>query len=83
QQYEEQCVSLEPGDRLVVFTDGVTEAEAPGGEMFGEERLLAWVRRLGHLSAEELPARLLAEVTAFVGPSHQQDDITVITAEVV
>jgi sigma-B regulation protein RsbU (phosphoserine phosphatase) len=83
QQYEEQSVVLEPGDRLVVFTDGVTEAEEPGGEMFGEERLLESVRRLAHLPAEELPARLLAEVTAFVGPSHQQDDITVITAEVV
>ena len=83
QRYEEQSVSLEPGDRLVVFTDGITEAEAPGGEMFGEERLLDSLRRLSHLPAEELPQRLLAEVTAFVGRSHQQDDITVITAEVV
>jgi sigma-B regulation protein RsbU (phosphoserine phosphatase) len=83
QQYEEQSVRLEPGDRLFVFTDGVTEAEAPSGDMFGEERLLEWVGRLAAVPAEELPERLLAEVSAFVGSSQQQDDITVIAAEVV
>jgi len=83
QQYEEQRVSLEPGDRLVIFTDGITEAEEPGGEMFGEERLLELLRRLTEVPAEELPERLLAEVTSFVGSSPQQDDITVIAAEVV
>ncbi len=83
QPYLQRSVSLEPGDRIVIYSDGVTEASDPGGEMFGDERLIETVDRFRRLPAEELPGRILEEVTRFVGASPQQDDITVIAAEVV
>jgi serine phosphatase RsbU (regulator of sigma subunit) len=66
----------------MIFSDGVTEAADPAGEMFGEERLIEAVQRHADLPAEELPEQVLGEVTRFVGDSPQQDDITVIAAEV-
>ncbi|RPJ84277.1 MAG: GAF domain-containing protein, partial [Acidobacteria bacterium] len=83
QPYQQRSVSLHPGDRMVIFSDGVTEAADPTGEMFGEERLLDAVRRHAHVPTEDLPQRVLDEVTGFVGGPHQQDDITVIAAQVV
>src|SRR5262245_46249864 len=59
-QYEEDRVVLSAGDRLVLYTDGLTEAEAPDGEMFGEERLYELLRSLPHdLSAREMADRIL------------------------
>ena len=83
QPYLQRSVSLEPGDRIVIFSDGVTEASDPDGEMFGEERLIEAVEGCSSLPAEDLPRRVLDEVTRFVGGSPQQDDITVIAAQVV
>ena len=83
QPYQQRSVSLEPGDRIAIFSDGVTEASDPDGEMFGEERLIEAVDRYRALPAEDLPRRVLDEVTRFVGGSPQQDDITVIAAQVV
>lgn len=82
QQYEEGCAALSPGDRLVVFSDGVTEAADPSGEMFGEERLVAALRTHAGDDIERLPALVLEAVGRFVGASPQQDDITIIAAEV-
>jgi sigma-B regulation protein RsbU (phosphoserine phosphatase) len=83
QPYEQRSVSLQRGDRILIFSDGVTEASDPEGEMFGEERLLEAVDRHARLPAEDLPERVLDDVTRFVGGSPQQDDITVIAAQVV
>lgn len=83
QPYVQRSVWLERGDRIVIYSDGVTEASDPWGEMFGDERLIETVDRFRSLPAEELPGRILDEVTRFVGASPQQDDITVIAAEVV
>ncbi|HSK09785.1 MAG TPA: PP2C family protein-serine/threonine phosphatase [Vicinamibacterales bacterium] len=82
QPYVQRSVSLQPGDRIAIFSDGVTEAADPAGEMFGEERLIEAVLRHGSLPAEELPEQVLSEVMRFVGDSPQQDDITVIAAQV-
>jgi sigma-B regulation protein RsbU (phosphoserine phosphatase) len=81
QAYQAGCAPLAADDRLLVFSDGVTEAADPSGEMFGEERLLDAVAAFDG-DIEKLPAHLLAEVDRFVGASPQQDDITVIAAEV-
>ncbi len=68
---------LAPGDRLVLFTDGVTEAANAAGEMFGEERLRDAVASSAHLGATELQDRLLAEVRAFCGDEFD-DDATIL-----
>jgi sigma-B regulation protein RsbU (phosphoserine phosphatase) len=82
---EWQCTTAElrlaPGDLLVVFSDGITEAFDDGGEEFGEARLLELVRSLRDRPAGELVDRVLAEVRRFSG-SEQEDDQTLVVARV-
>lgn len=77
-KYENSFVQLTPGDRLVLFTDGITEAAKANGDQFGEEGLVRTVKRLANESSSKMNAALLAEVKAFCR-SHLQDDATLIT----
>ncbi len=73
---------LAPGDVLVIYTDGVSEAgerEDGEGEEFGEERLLAVIRKHQQQSAGEVLDGVLAEVQRF-SPDEQADDMTLIVA---
>ena len=74
-------VSFLPGDLLVLYTDGVTEAGNDVGEEFGEERLIEGLLRHRELCAEELIAALVNDLREFA-PHEQQDDITLIVAKV-
>ena len=78
-QFEEGMSRLEPGDVLVVYSDGVTDAEAPDGEQFGEERLLAALSGFGTESAEEIRDGLLGAIRTFVADRPPFDDVTVMT----
>jgi phosphoserine phosphatase RsbU/P len=70
--------TLAPGETLVAWTDGVTEAQATGTtELFGEDRTLE-VTGAVHGSAEELLDRLLAAVDAYAAGAEQADDITLL-----
>ena len=80
--YETGEMRLEPGDRLVLFTDGVTEASSPQGIEFGDDRLVAAVRRAGRLDPEGILDRLFGEVQAFCGAG-LQDDATAVALRVV
>lgn len=71
-------VKVEPGDIVVLYTDGVTEAFNPGGEEFGEERLMALVRTSHGHSARQVLDSILYQVSCFIGESTQSDDITVV-----
>lgn len=68
---------LFPGDVLIVYTDGVTEAGAPSGEMFGDGRLEGCIRSVAGLDAVQIRDRLLADVACFTQQAPQRDDITV------
>jgi sigma-B regulation protein RsbU (phosphoserine phosphatase) len=70
---------LFPGDTLVLYTDGVTEASNDEGEEFGEERLCEALRRHRDLSSHSLLASIVDEVQLFHA-GEQQDDITLIVA---
>jgi serine phosphatase RsbU (regulator of sigma subunit) len=81
--FEDSCwtvrtITLEPGDRVVLYTDGVTEAQNVDGEFFGEARLLAVAGRAMSYTVEEMQRAILAEVHAFVGAAPQADDITLL-----
>lgn len=74
----------QPGDQLVLTTDGVLEAANPGAEMFGEARLLALLAEceggaeLQSLSGGGPVRRILSELEAFSGPELSQDDLTLL-----
>ena len=70
-------LELEPGDSLVLYTDGVTEAMNEKDELFGDERLLAFLRE-PRPSAAETVSSLVAAVRAFVGKREASDDIAVL-----
>lgn len=79
--YEIGSVQLSAGDRLILFTDGVTEASNLEGEEFGEARLLRFLKDHLTLSADALQARILEEVAAFSG-GRWQDDATLLVLAV-
>ncbi|HEY6402416.1 MAG TPA: SpoIIE family protein phosphatase, partial [Blastocatellia bacterium] len=79
--YEQGAVRLRAGDRLLLFTDGVTEAANASGELFGEERLLPLLVEHRRRSASELLETILSAVADFSGGSFQ-DDMTLVALQV-
>ena len=79
---KEESVPFNPGDLFVLFTDGVSEAMNPEDECFGESRLGELIDEYGDLPCEELRARILGEIKAFVGTASQHDDMTMLLLKV-
>jgi sigma-B regulation protein RsbU (phosphoserine phosphatase) len=76
--YEEGTVELPRGSTLFLYTDGLNEAENPDGQEFGMDRLRALVAAQRDAVAGEIPARVLAEVTAFERGTKATDDKTIV-----
>jgi sigma-B regulation protein RsbU (phosphoserine phosphatase) len=76
EEWQHESVQLAPGDVLVLYTDGVTEAQNVKRAMFGDERLLDCVRSHPGRRADELRDAILHSVGEFVGTAPQVDDIT-------
>jgi serine phosphatase RsbU (regulator of sigma subunit) len=74
--YQMGSTRIESGDWLVIFTDGVVEAENSKEEEYGEPRLLRLIDRCAALAPAELLRSLLLELDGFVGNTPQHDDIT-------
>jgi sigma-B regulation protein RsbU (phosphoserine phosphatase) len=74
--YESGSATLAAGDLLLIFTDGLVEAEDDHAHEFGEERMLPVVRALQGVTAAEGIKRIMSSVDAFVGLTRQHDDIT-------
>jgi len=79
--YEEGEIELRPGDRLVMFTDGISEAVDGEGVEFGEKRMAELSRGARQLSAEALRRRLLERVTTFCA-GRFEDDVTLLAVAV-
>jgi sigma-B regulation protein RsbU (phosphoserine phosphatase) len=74
--FDTGAIQLQPGDALILYTDGVVEAFNAAGEDFGNDRWLAAIRQLPEASSEETLRTLMHRVDAFVGATRQSDDIT-------
>ncbi len=75
---EERSVSLGPGDDLIFYTDGVTEAFSPQDDIYGEERLRATIQATASSSAQALLDGIDDSVSAFVGDTPPSDDLTLM-----
>ena len=77
-RWTQKVARLAPGDLLVLYTDGITEAANPEGEMFGEDRLLDMILANLQRSTNDIKHLLLEEVHNFVAGTPRQDDIALI-----
>jgi len=75
-KYDSASVALAPGDWLIIFTDGLVEAENARQEEYGETRLLNDIHNGCACSPKELLDRMLAQIDLFVGATPQYDDVT-------
>ena len=78
-KFKEQVLQLTPGDTVVVYSDGVTEAFNSARKMYGEPRLEEFLRASAGLDPEQITDRLVAAVHAHADGYPQSDDITVLT----
>ena len=78
--WERRTIHLRRGDTLVLYTDGVTDAQNVGGEFFGQDRLLAAVQASRGQTAARVQENLVAQVAEFVGDAPQLDDIALVVA---
>jgi phosphoserine phosphatase RsbU/P len=76
--FEERCVTVQPGDLLLLYTDGITEVEGPGGELFGTRRLKTILTREYRRPAADLISAVLAALRAYSGASSFKDDISML-----
>ena len=78
--YQDESLTLERGSRLVIYTDGVSEAENKGKELFGEERLLNCLDHTPYeTTSEEVINNIITDVKNFTAGAEQNDDITIMT----
>jgi len=75
-KYESASVALAPGDWLIIFTDGLVEAENAHQDEYGETRLLGAIAAGAASTPAEMLDRLMAELDLFVGNTPQHDDVT-------
>lgn len=78
---DEECLTLEPGSTLLVYTDGVTDQINARDEFFGVERLRQALRQPAALRAQPLCDRLFETLNAYRGEAAQSDDVTLVTVK--
>jgi sigma-B regulation protein RsbU (phosphoserine phosphatase) len=80
--FADATIQLEPGDRLLLYTDGVSEAVNPTGEAFGVQRIVEILLEQGARSPQALREAIMQEVKHFAAGQEPQDDMTVMVVQV-
>jgi sigma-B regulation protein RsbU (phosphoserine phosphatase) len=81
--WDEFSISTQPGDSVIFFSDGIVDAQNAAGEMFGNDRLVACVKKNQHKTASKLAESILNEVGRFQGKRDRFDDETVVVLRVI
>jgi sigma-B regulation protein RsbU (phosphoserine phosphatase) len=76
--FEAKTIRIHQGERLLLYTDGVSEAFNAKDEEYGEPRMTAFIRAQASLSSEDLIRRLVNDVLAFCDPAKPHDDMTLM-----
>jgi len=77
----ETSIELQPGDGVVLYSDGITEAENAGKEFYGIERLCVVVSEHWAESAEAIKDAVIADVRGFIGEQTVYDDLTLLVVK--
>jgi hypothetical protein len=77
-EFTEEALELSPGEMVVAYSDGLSEARGRDGEFFGDERVDALLAGLRGLTAAEAGGRLVEAVTAFTGEEPLEDDLSLV-----
>ena len=80
--FSEEKIQYKKGDKFILYTDGVTEAMDPKGEMYGQERLVDLVKKNSSLGPEEIVELIQNEINKFEGKQKQHDDITAMVVKI-
>jgi sigma-B regulation protein RsbU (phosphoserine phosphatase) len=80
-QFEEKRIKIYPGDRVVLFTDGILEQLNEKGEQFGEKRLKELLIRYAELELPEMVDKIVSHVDTFRGQVPLQDDLTILVVQ--
>lgn len=76
--YQKQSIEMHPGDLLLVYSDGLTEARSEEGEFFGEKRLMDLLSENKDSNSEAIGKNILAVIDRFTGHARQNDDLSMI-----
>ena len=78
QTWDKDNLDLDPGDVLLLYTDGVTEAQNLQGEQYGTDRLIDTAKKSLALPAKDIQTAVIKDVDEFIGDASQLDDITLV-----
>lgn len=81
-KFEQKIVQLKSGDKIIFYTDGITEARNEEGELFGVKRLKGIITRRKDVKPLQLNTSIFRAVRRFIGRRIQEDDMTLITIEI-
>lgn len=80
-RYTTETLTLEEGDTIYLYTDGVTEATNAGNELYGEDRLLNELAEVAHMNPRNMCRYIKKSIDGFVGDAPQFDDITMLAVQ--
>jgi sigma-B regulation protein RsbU (phosphoserine phosphatase) len=80
--YEQETVQMQPGDVLLAYTDGLTEALSPAGEEFGEARVREALAETSAMTADEIRDEIVSRVRGWCADAPQHDDLTFVVLKV-
>ena len=78
---KEHTIKISEGEKILLYTDGVTEARNPENQMYGKERLVKSFQTHGRLSIKETIKKVYEDINHFISTYEQYDDITLVGIE--